>query len=109
MSFIHWSFCCLRPGVRGPHRGLLRLVGDPVKGDQQRVPAEDHGVQVDQQLQEGLSLGRNARVEAESRLRPSDPIGQQRHAELPELQRPEVLQELLQRRQRLGGHGGSRG
>lgn len=71
--------------------------------NQHRVPTEHHRVQVDQQLQEGLSLRMDMGMDLEIRARPADLIGQKRGAEVPELWRLDALQELLQPRQVLSG------
>lgn len=75
---------------------VLRLEGDLVERKQQSVSTEEHRVQVDQQLQEGLSLSRTIAVDAEARACSSYLIGQKSAAEIPQLLHLDSFQQLLQ-------------
>lgn len=82
--------------LRASYCAVLRLEGYAIERNQQRVSTEEHRVQMDQQLQEGLSRSWQIRAGAERWVRSTDTITQKRRAELPELLWADVSEESFQ-------------
>lgn len=74
---------------------ILRLEGDLLERNQWRISSEQHWVQMDQQLQEGLFLSWKICTDAEDWARSSNLIGQKSGTEIPELLWLDAFQELV--------------